>query len=550
MSVVVDESARGAGADAGPGAVSAGLTPLFVSLKLALLKNGLRQSSGRKAAFITTGVLVVLFSALQLFGLVMLRGVAAAPTVTLLLTLVLACGWTFMPLFFPSGDETLDASRLVMLPLRPRPLVRALLAASLVGIGPLFTVCLVVGCAIAVAHGAAGAAVAVLAAPLTVLTCVALARTVATANVRLLTSRRGRDLAVLSGLVIAVGIQFVNFGWQRLSRTGGSLDVLDPVADVVRWLPPASALGAVHSASEGAYGRVALQLLLALALLGWLLWSWERGLVKLMTAPDGSTLQSSSGPARKESKAGLLSRLLPDGRTAATAQRVLRYIWRDPKTKGPWVSSLAIGLIVPVFNALQGTGSVYFACIATAMLGMLTFNQFGADTSAFWMVALTVSSARDAFEELWARMLALLVITVPYTVLVVVVTTAVVGDWKSLPEVLGMSLALLGAMLAAGMVASAKFPYSVPQDSTHKNVSAGQGSLAWMSLLAGLVVSVVTCAPLIALTVWLHLSDGATWLLLPVGVVYGVLVGWAGMKVAAPLVARRLPEILAAVSKG
>ncbi|MFI5807237.1 transporter [Streptomyces sp. NPDC051561] len=524
--------------------------PLFVRLKLALLKNGLRQSSGRKAAFITTAVLVVFFSALLLFGLIMLRGVTAAPTVALLLTLILAFGWTFMPLFFPSGDETLDASRLVMLPLRPRPLVWALLAASLVGIGPLFTVCLVVGCVIVVAYGAAGAALAVLAAPLTVLTCVALARTVATANVRLLTSRRGRDLAVLSGLIIAVGIQVVNFGWQRLAQSGGGLEVLDPVANVVQWVPPASAIGAVHAVSEGAYGRGALQLLLTVVLLAALLWSWERGLVKLMTAPDGSTIQAASGPTRKESRTGLLSRLLPDGRTAATAQRVLRYIWRDPKTKGAWVTSLAIGLIVPVFNALQGTGSVYLACMATGMLGMLTFNQFGSDTSAFWMVATTISTPRDAFEELRARMLALLALTIPYTLLVTVVTAAVVGDWTSLPEVLGIAMALLGALLGAGMVASAKFPYSVPQDSAHKNVAPGQGSLAWMSLLAGLAVSVVSCAPLVVLTVWLHVSDGPLWILLPVGVAYGALAGWAGLKVAAPRVARRLPEILEAVSKG
>lgn len=91
---------------------------------------------------------------------------------------------------------------------------------------------------------------AVVAAPLTLLVCVALARAVATANTRLLTSRKGRDLAVLSGLVIAVGIQVVNFGAQRLGRSGG-LSALDPAADVVRWLPPASAIGAVDSAAQG-----------------------------------------------------------------------------------------------------------------------------------------------------------------------------------------------------------------------------------------------------------------------------------------------------------
>ena len=93
-------------------------------------------------------------------------------------------------------------------------------------------------------------AVAVVAVPLAVLVCVALARAVATANIRLLTCRKGRDLAVLSGLVIAVGAQFVNFGAQRLGDAGG-LSALDPARTCSRWLPPASAIGAVESVSRG-----------------------------------------------------------------------------------------------------------------------------------------------------------------------------------------------------------------------------------------------------------------------------------------------------------
>lgn len=88
-------------------------------------------------------------------GLALLHGHHRAGTVVVVLAAILALGWAFMPLFFPSGDETLDPSRLVMLPLRPRPLVRALLVSSLVGVGPLFTLCLAVGSTIAVARGAA-----------------------------------------------------------------------------------------------------------------------------------------------------------------------------------------------------------------------------------------------------------------------------------------------------------------------------------------------------------------------------------------------------------
>ncbi|MGW0788283.1 transporter [Streptomyces sp. NPDC002911] len=528
------------------------LVPVFVRLKLTLLRNGLRQSSGRRAAYVASLVVTLLLAAGQVIGLVALRGHAQAGTLVVLLTAVVALGWAVMPLFFPSGDETLDPSRLVMLPLRPRPLIGALLVASLIGIGPLFTLALALGSVIAVAHGAAAVVFAVIAVPLTLLVCAALARSVATANIRLLTSRKGRDLAVLSGLVIAVGIQFVSFGAQRLGRAGG-LSSLEPVADVVRWLPPASALGAVGSASDGAYGAALGQLLMSVLALVGLLWLWQRSLVKLMTSPDGSTVAAAEPSAGRSGadRSGLFS-LLPDGHTTAVMQRSLRYVVRDPKTKAAWVSALAIGLIVPVLNAVQGSGSVYVACFAAGVLGMQMYNQFGQDTSAFWMVALSVSTTRDAFLELRARALALLLITLPYTVLVTVVTAAVLGDWAALPGVMGLSFALLGAMLATGALASALFPYSIPQDGAFKNVVPGQAGLAWISILGGMVAAAVLSGPVIGLTVWLHVADheGQLWLLLPVGAVYGAFIGWLGVRLAAPRTADRLPEILAAVSKG
>ncbi|WP_406493659.1 transporter [Streptomyces sp. NBC_01604] len=525
------------------------ITPVVVRLKLSLLRNGLRQSSGRRAAYVASVVAVLLVSAVQLLGLIALRGHEHAASVVVLLVGVLAAGWAVMPLFFPGGDETLDPTRLVMLPLRPRPLVRALLAASLVGIGPLFTLCMLAGAVVSVAHGGVAYVVGVVGVVLALLVCVALARAVAAANLRLLTSRKGRDLAVLSGLVIAIGAQVVNFGAQRLGSSG--LGQLDGPADVLKWVPPASAIGAADSASEGSYGIAVLQLALTAAALVALIAWWSRHLTRLMTAPDGSTLQAADSGARERTSTGL-SRLLPAGRTGTVMERSLRYVWRDPKTKAAWVTSLAIGLIVPVFNALQGSGSIYFACFAAGMLGVQMYNQFGQDTSAFWMVAMTISSTRDAYVELRARALALLVITLPYATLVTVLTTALLGDWPKLAEVLGLSFALLGAMLATGAWTSARFPYSIPQEG-YKNVAPGQSGLAFMAILGGMVSSTLLCAPVIAGTIWLNVSEGGdewSWLLLPVGAVYGTAITVAGLRLAAPRTARQLPEILTAVSKG
>ncbi|MFJ3040924.1 MULTISPECIES: transporter [Streptomyces] len=527
----------------------ASITPVFVRLKLSLLRNGLRQSGGRRAAYLASLVVVLLFAALQLIGLIALRGYAHVDSLVVLLAAVLALGWAVMPLFFPGGDETLDPTRLVMLPLRPGPLVRALLTSSLVGIGPLFTLCMFAGSVVAVAHGGAAYAVGVVGAVLALLVCVTLARAVAAANVRLLTSRKGRDLAVLSGLVVAVGAQLVNFGAQRLGSSG--LGELDPVADVVRWVPPASAVGAMDAASDGSYGIALAQLALTAAALGLLLRVWARHLTRLMTTPDGSTLQSDTKAVRERGPAGP-ARWLPAGRTGTTMERTLRYVWRDPKTKAAWVTSLAIGLIVPVFNAWQGTGSVYFACFAAGMLGIQMYNQFGQDTSAFWMVAMTISSTRDAYVELRARALALLLITLPYATLVTVLTTAMLDDWRKLPEALGLSFALLGAMLATGAWTSARFPYSIPQEG-YKNVAPGQVGLAWVSIFGGMIGAALLCAPVIALTIWLNVSEGAGdlgWVLLPVGAVYGAALTLLGLRLAAPRTADRLPEILTAVSKG
>ncbi|MFI1965756.1 transporter [Streptomyces pathocidini] len=532
---------------------TASAAPVFVRMKLSLLRNGLRQSSGRRAVYVLSLAVTMLFAAGQTLGLLALRGSEHAPAVIITVTSVAALAWAVMPLFLPGGDETLDPTRLVMLPLRPRPLVTALLVASLIGIGPLFTLTLAVGSAGALAHGGAAVVAAVVAVPLVLLVCVALARAVAAGNIRLLTSRRGRDLAVLSGLLIAVGAQFVSLGVQQLSRPDG-LDVLNPVADVLRWVPPASAIDSVRSVGAGSYGTALVQLLLAVAALALLLRWWRHSLTRLMTTPDGSTLQAATRDdkrAARRSGPGSAS-LLPSGRTGTVMLRTLRYAWRDPKSKGSWAAALAVGLVLPVVSALQGNGSVYMACWATGLLGMQMYNQFGQDTSAFWMVAQTIASPRDAYLELRGRALALALVAVPYVTLVVLGSAAFRREWAACPEALGLSLALLGSLLGTGAVASALFPYSIPQDSGYKNVAPGQAGLAWAGIAGGLATGVVLCGPLIGVTVWLHVAGGHGWLwvVLPVGAAYGWGMAVLGLRLGAPRTAARLPEILAAVSKG
>ncbi|MFF3748558.1 GumC domain-containing protein [Streptomyces kronopolitis] len=533
-------------------AAAPSLTAVFVRLKLSLLRNGLRRSTGRTLAYVASLLVGLLFAAGVVLGLTALRGNPHAGALAVLLTGILTVGWAVMPLFFPGGDETLDPTRLVMLPLRPRPLIVSLLMASLVGIGPVVTLALVTGAVLAVAHGAVAAVVAVVAVVLVLLVCVALARAIATASIRLLTSRRGRDLAVLGGLFIALGGQGVNIAAQKLGRPDG-LAVLEPLGEVLRWVPPASAIGAVDDAGRGAYGRALAGLALAALALGLLLWWWRRTLTTLMTSPDSSTLQALEKGGAGTSGTGErgLARLLPDNRTGTVMLRFLRYAWRDPKSKMAWATALGVGLLVPIATSAQGNGSIYSAFSASALLGSQMYNQFGQDTSAFWMVASTIATPRDAYQELRARALTLALVAVPYVTLVVLGAAALIGPWSDFMEVYGLSLAVLGALLATGSVSSALFPFSIPAES-NKSVAPGQGAIAWFSLFGGVLIAAVLCSPLLGLTIWLHVAGlhQFLWVLLPVGALYGTGLAALGLRVAAPRVVARLPEILAAVSKG
>ncbi|MFR9724857.1 transporter [Streptomyces sp. MS19] len=522
---------------------------VFARLKLSLLRNGARQSTGRSAAFLATLVLATLFGLLALLGLSVLRGHRNAADVGVTLTAVLALGWASLPMFIGAADETLDPGRLAMLPLRPRQMMTGQLIASVIGPGPLFTLLVLLGIAIGTARGPAGTAAAVLAVPLTLLLCTALSRAIATANARLLSSRRGRDLAVLSGVVVVAALQLFNVAVSRLSENE-TLAPFEDTAAVLRWLPPATAVEGVRAAGDGAYGT-ALAALAATALVTLLLvdW-WRRGLTRLMTMPDASTFQTApdGGPAR--AAGGGLAARLSRGRDGAIMLRALRYAWRDPKSRMGWTLALGMGALMPVILALQGGGNVHSAHWAAALLGLQMYNQFGQDYSGFWLVAQTIGTPADAFAELRGRALGLSLVALPYLLLVTVLAAWLADDWGGLAEAAGISLSVFGAMVASGAVASARFPYSIPEDNAMKNVAPGQGGLAWAGIVAGALCSAVLSAPVIGAAVWLGTSGGAlSALVLPLGLGWGLLVAWGGLRVAAPLTAARLPEILTAVSR-
>jgi ABC-2 type transport system permease protein len=468
---------------------------------------------------------------------------------------VLGLGWTVMPLFFFGGDDTLDPTRLAMLPLRPRPLITALLTSSLIGVGPVFTLLVGTASVVAVTHSAAAAVVAVPAVALLLTTCVAVSRAVAAANTRLLTSRKGRDLALLSGLFIAVGAQLLNLGLSSLSSDHG-LHRVTSVTSVLRWVPPAPAVDAVRSVSRGEYGVAAAQLVLSVAVLALVLRWWHRSLYRLMMSPDSSTIQAAPDSAARKGGArpSLLTRLLPEfamSRAGTVMERQFRYVARDPRQRASWATGVAVGLLLPLVSVVQH-GSVYQCLWTAGLLGMQMYNQFGMDGSAFWTVAATVATRRDAELELRGRALMLGSAALPYVTVVTVATALLLGKTDALPEVLGLAFAFLGALISTGSYASVRFPYAVSQDNPFGNAAPGNGVLVVFNVFGGTLCGSALCLPVLGLDIALHLTGhhALLWTMVPIGAGYGLVVAALALRFTAPRLLNRLPEILGAVAKG
>ncbi|MGA5823266.1 transporter [Kitasatospora sp. NPDC094028] len=519
----------------------------LVALKLALLRGGLRRSPGRTALYVVGGVLGVLLASGVALAMAMMNGkFEGSGDAGVMLLGVLTLGWIALPLFLFSSDESADPTRLTMLPLRPGPLLRGSLLAALIGPGPVVNLVLVTGAALSGATGAASAAAALIGVPLTLLCLVVLSRAVAAGNARMLSSRRGKDFAIFGGLLFALLVQAANVGSQSIfGRPGPDHDLdlspLEPIASVLRWIPPISATDATRTAGEGRYGLALLQLAATAALLALLLRWWRRSLQELMVTADSSTLDVARGV-----QGSGVWRFLPEGRVGAVMQRHLRYAWREPRAKAAVFTSIGMTLVLCVMSVVQGWASVYLLSMTGVFLGLQMLNLFGMDGSAFWMVAAGLRDRADARDELRGRAYAVLSYAVPVTVLLGLVLAAVTGDWAGLPSAIGLALGLLGCGVALGAVFSVIAPYTMPADSNPmRNAAPGQGGLILLNQFGSMLGVAVLALPVGGYLGWALLSDGPSWPVLLLGPAYGALVAVLGIRVAADLLLERLPEILA-----
>ena len=515
---------------------------LFVRLKLRLLRASLRTPA-RLALVILGLVLGTLTVGLFAVSLSVVRDEPrTAAALGALIAAVLALGWATVPIAAFGVDETLDVGRLALLPIRRERLLTGLLAAAFLGVAPILTVLLVGVAVAAVVYSVAAVPVALVAFVLLSAMCLLLGRLTTSALSRLLRSRRGRDLAVLVGLLVVLAAQLPRLLVQNLDEQR-----LQGIGDVLRWTPPGAAVRSVADAGAGSWVPALAELLYAAVTVAALLAGWYVALGAALTVVDASTERT-----RSRRRPGLIA-LLPGGRLGAVAGKELRYAWRDPRLKFSWLQMMVFGLAVPAFSLLHAGGRfapLGVGLFSALLVSSLGFNQYGPEGSAFWQTVVVTASERDARTDLAGRTTATALVVGIWVLVGSAALAVVTGTPSAVPLALGAGAAVLGAGLGVGGVLSVLAPYPVPDrpGAAFAGPGAGRGCLAGLFWLLGSAVTAVASAP-----VWL---PALVWgdrppvvaAILAGGLAWGAGLAWVGRRLAARRLLARLPELLIAVT--
>ena len=520
-------------------------TVTVIRMKARLLRNGFRDPGLRRNTAIAFGV-TVLSSGLGAFAV--LQGAHAGlkgreNSLVSTFTLIFAA-WIFAPLAFGGLDDTVDPTRLELLPLSGRERRLGILGASMLGFLPAFTV-VVLG-SVAVGYlGARSAPIVVLSALGHFAVCVLSGRWIAAALAVASKSRRGRDLALVVASVASVAL------WSATqSLAFVSEHTFSRVLRVLQVLPSGLNAQAIVEAKKGNLsGGLARVLLSGLVVFG-LYVSWAR----LLDGPLGNpTLgRSATRPrqARSRTRRGTLS-------TTAVPQwqvlvlKELRYLRRSPQRRAALTIAMVLGgpilLVQFLANASRPEG-VYFAPFALIFSMGSVNNLLGVDAPSLW---LEVTSGARLRTIVLSRSIA----AAPFVVLPVftaaTVVATVVGFGRHYVVVVLLAFLGAGIPLGVGCVASVLIPFpqhDVDDPFSNRRTASGEGCL--VGLVAGFTMAVTSllAIPLVVLRVSAGDSAGSVAVLCGLTTLYaGGL--WAGcVSFAGRRAERRTSDLLAVLT--
>lgn len=500
----------------------------FLRLKLTLIRNALRVGWRRRVGLVL-GIFVWAWIVTGGLALILQGGPRSAGLP--LVFDVFFVGWLFFPLLGFGTDETLDPSRLALLPLSRRTLMMGLAVATLAGVAPVATLLTLSG-ALAGSPDRLATLIAAAAVVLELLLCIVGSRAVTTAFSGILRSRRGKDLLVFVVAIVAVLPVVAGQILPRVMLGPGNHGLaLGSAHSSLFWLPSGWAARAVLQARRGDYLPALIHLAGVAGVTALFGWIWSASLQRTLTTSERA------GSTNAAKRADLFARplgLLPRTRAGAIAAKDLRYTWRDPRRRAALVTVMLV-TVLPAVAFRHGSPSprsVLLTAGGALVFGLQALNQFGSDGAAFWV---NVASGRDPGTEFRGKNLASAILGLSVVSVGALGLGLVLGGWAYVPAAILLGGAVTGVALGVANQVSVLVPFPLPDAVT--NLWAGPGCLTALSGLLAVGVIGVLLTPVIV-GVGLSLSRWPSRLL-PVCVM-SALYGLALWRVGLGLATQRL----------
>lgn len=263
-----------------------------------------------------------------------------------------------------------------------------------------------------------------------------------------------------------------------------------------------------------------------------------------------TTIPKPVNPAIARSGLGWFERFRPRP-ASVIAARQLSYWARDPRYRVGLIAAPLAPVMLVVAFLLAGVDSRLTTLaplpVLLLLFGWSLHNDIALDSTAVWT---HIASGVKGVADRAGRLAPVLLVGVPLTVLGSSLSVAVLQDWRQLPAVLGLNMAVLLVATAVASVFSALLPYPAtrPGESPFMQPQwsgAGAGFAQVLSILCSLLL-IAPIAYLTGIAVW-QTDFGLHVLALTVGVLYGVFCLLLGVWLGGRIFDRAGPELLMTV---
>jgi ABC-2 type transport system permease protein len=523
----------------------------MAGLKLTILRNSIFGAQSRSWWSVFAMTVTLCGSLFTAVSIAMTPGhhsaASSAERLTLLLTSMFGL-WVFGPLLVGGVDDSLDPTRLALLPLKRSELRKGLVVGALLGPLPLGTIITLIGVVVGYQPGTALSLITVAAGVLGLIVNLTMSRALSVSLAFAGRSRRGKDLSIL---LASLGAAAIFLGTQSLRFLSDSEQ--NRILGSLRWLPSGQVAQAVLEVQRGQILQPVIRLvaLVAICALGFAI--WLRGIDRLLVDPDSIRHATSTKSADVHSVIPGFLRRWAHHPTVVLTSKELRYLGRSPQRRSSLIISIVIGTVFALLQSMRFANSnpnaVYGAVVAALFGVHATNNVLGTDAASLWMEQTAGVRLKD---QLIARSAAASPNLLIPTILAAFVLAVMSGGWVQFAVLCATTIALIGLPLGVGSIISVIAPFNQPDSGNpHSNKRANNGKSGLISLLAivGIGSVVVGAAPpfvAIAVSMFLHKPLFVVLAIL-LTIPYSAFCWWLGVKLAMRFVRDKETELLSTI---